>query len=81
MVQLKTYSDNYGVRWCFPLSNNTHKIPKLEVNMWVHLLEPLTVFCYGEALLLCQNSDREWVAWISDHGEANITILDFCIMP
>ena len=80
MVQLKASSDNYGVRWCSPFLNKTQTPPKLVANMWVSLFNPLTDFCYDEAVLLCQQSETEWVAWIPDHGEAAITIDEFCIM-
>lgn len=37
---------------------------------WVHLLELPSTFSYDQALLLCQVSEDEWVAWIPAHGEA-----------
>lgn len=36
---------------------------------WVRLLQPLSDFGYGEALLLCRVSASEWIAWIPDFGE------------
>ncbi|MEA5536698.1 hypothetical protein [Crocosphaera sp. XPORK-15E] len=80
MVQVKTATGNNRVRWCSPFLNNTKNPPKLEANMWVSLFNPLTDFCYDEAILLCQNSETEWVIWIPDHGEAKITIEEFCLM-
>lgn len=36
---------------------------------WVELKELPGVYCYDEALLLCQISNHEWIAWAPDHGE------------
>lgn len=47
-------------------------------SMWVHLLELPSSFSYDEALLLCQKSEDEWVAWIPDHGEAVLHTSQFC---
>jgi len=33
---------------------------------------------FDEALLLCQTSENEWVAWIPDHGEAVLNTRQFC---
>ena len=51
---------------------------KFQADTWVYLLEPLSQFGYDEALLLCQNSEDEWVAWIPDHGEAVLHARQFC---
>ncbi|MEB3280052.1 MAG: hypothetical protein VKK42_14150 [Lyngbya sp.] len=40
---------------------------------WVKLRELPNPYSHDEALLLAQNSENQWVAWIPDHGE---TILD-----
>lgn len=79
MVQVKTASDN-KVHWCSPRLNSSKTPPKLNANMWVSLLNSLTDFCHDEAILLCQNSEIEWVVWIPNHGEAKITVEEFCIM-
>jgi hypothetical protein len=50
-----------------------------ESSTWVHLLESPSPLAYQEALLLCQHSEDEWVAWIPDHGEAVLHISQFCI--
>ncbi len=36
---------------------------------WVKLQEPPSPYSHDEALLLCQHSDTEWIAWIPDYGE------------
>ncbi len=80
MVQLNTALPNMGVRWCSPiLDRDRANIPQLQSKMWVKLLEPLTAFCYDEAILLCQQSAIEWVVWIPDHGESILNIEQFCV--
>ncbi|MCU0534694.1 MAG: hypothetical protein MUD14_12445 [Hydrococcus sp. Prado102] len=49
-----------------------------QANTWVKLFKPLDLFCYDEALLLCQQSESEWVAWIPDYGEAILHVSQFC---
>ncbi|OKH32089.1 hypothetical protein NIES2101_41040 [Calothrix sp. HK-06] len=41
----------------------------LEPYTWVELKELPGVYSYDEALLLCQISNHEWIAWAPDHGE------------
>lgn len=36
---------------------------------WVRLRNPASAFSHDEALLLCQESEDEWVAWIPNYGE------------
>lgn len=43
---------------------------KFQADTWVQLLELPSTFSFDEALLLCQISEDEWLAWIPDHGEA-----------
>lgn len=43
---------------------------KFQADNWVHLLELPSTFSFDEALLLCELSEDEWVAWIPDYGEA-----------
>ncbi|BAY12833.1 hypothetical protein [Calothrix sp. NIES-2098] len=45
---------------------------------WVKLLQLPNPFSYEEALLLCQVSQDEWLAWIPDHGEAILHTKQFC---
>ena len=47
-------------------------------NSWVTLLEYPNEYSHHEALLLCELSDDEWVAWVPDHGEAVLHISQFC---
>lgn len=54
-------------------SNKPHFKPsrqEFQSDTWVNLLELPSAFSYDEALLLCQLSEDEWVAWIPGHGEA-----------
>ena len=39
-------------------------------HQWVKLLELPHPLSYDEALLLCPQSEDEWVVWIPDCGEA-----------
>ncbi|OKH21094.1 hypothetical protein NIES593_16845 [Hydrococcus rivularis NIES-593] len=55
-------------------------LPSPQPNSWVRLLECLNPFCHDEALLLCQESESEWVAWIPDHGEAILHISQFSLI-
>ncbi|WP_017315621.1 hypothetical protein [Mastigocladopsis repens] len=43
-------------------------------NSWVKLLELPNPYSFDEALLLCQVSRDEWLAWIPDHGEAQLHV-------
>ncbi|MCT7955870.1 hypothetical protein [Laspinema palackyanum] len=40
-----------------------------EPNTWVQLLEQPSEYSADQALLLCKCGDREWVAWVPEHGE------------
>lgn len=42
---------------------------KFQADTWVRLLELPSPFSFDEALLLCQQSEDEWVAWVPNHGE------------
>jgi hypothetical protein len=72
---------NPQVKWC-TLPTHSYKNranpPQLQRNMWVELLEQLNPLSHSEALLLCQKSDTEWIAWIPDHGEATLRVDEFC---
>lgn len=50
---------------------------EFQAGAWVHLLELPSAFSYDEALLLCQLSEDEWVAWIPGHGEAVLQTRQF----
>ncbi len=49
-----------------PVSNGQFAIAP---SVWVKLLLLPEAFCSDEALLLCQYSDSQWLAWIPDYGE------------
>ncbi len=52
--------------------------PQFKADTWVKLLETPSSFSFDEALLLCQTSEDEWIAWIPDHGEAVLKVDQFC---
>lgn len=45
-----------------------------EPSIWVRLLELPSPYSCDEALLLCQVSADEWLAWVPDHGEIKLNI-------
>ena len=81
MTTLKSSELKSAVQWCsIPLNRTQERIgiPQPQPGTWVQLLALFNPYCYDEALLLCQISNWEWVAWIPDHGEAVINIEQFC---
>lgn len=81
MTTLKQSEQKSSVQWCsIPLNRTQARtgIPQPQPDTWVQLLELFNPYCHDEALLLCQISNWEWVAWIPDHGEAVINIEQFC---
>jgi hypothetical protein len=68
------------VKWCTVAFDHKGYItpPRPERNTWVQLLDKLNPFSHHEALLLCQHSETEWVAWVPDHGEAILSVEQFC---
>lgn len=51
---------------------------KFRPSTWVQLLELPSPFSFDEALLLCQHSNDQWLAWIPDYGEIVIHTSQFC---
>lgn len=49
-----------------------------QASTWVHLLEAPSTYSYDEALLICQQSEDEWLAWVPDHGEVTLRTRQFC---
>jgi hypothetical protein len=69
------------VQWCYVSVNQAESkigAPQPQSNTWVQLLELFNPYSHDEALLLCQISNWEWVAWIPDHGETIVNIEQFC---
>ncbi|MGK7874111.1 MAG: hypothetical protein AB4426_12595 [Xenococcaceae cyanobacterium] len=84
MTKLDFAQRESGVHWCFVPLNWSGKFEinqQPQPNTWVRLLEFLNPLCYNEALLLCQESESEWVVWIPDHGEAILHTSQFCLNP
>lgn len=48
--------------------------PQYQSGMWVRLLHPPSDFSADEALLLCQCSASEWVAWVPEFGELRLDV-------
>lgn len=51
--------------------------PRIEANTWVKLSQLPSPFSFDEALLLCQISFDEWLAWIPDYGEIRLNVAQF----
>jgi hypothetical protein len=49
----------------------------LQPNTWVKLLDLPNPYSFDEALLLCEHSENEWIAWIPDHGETILNLGQF----
>ncbi|WP_088892906.1 hypothetical protein [Leptolyngbya ohadii] len=44
---------------------------------WVRLATSLSPFSHEEAMLLCQASSEEWIAWVPDYGEVVLHLSEF----
>ena len=83
-MKLKSYQSNNIAQpskqnqdWSNKLITTSPK-QKFQPDTWVQLLELPSEYSFAEALLLCQHSPDEWVAWIPDHGEAVLKESQFC---
>ena len=78
MAKVKTVRSDSAVPWMPSAFNWGGEAPSCpQPNVWVKLLVSLNPFCHEEALLLCQESEAEWLAWVPDHGEAVLHISQF----
>jgi hypothetical protein len=41
-----------------------------QAHQWVQLRDRLSEYSANQALLLCEELEGRWVAWVPDHGEA-----------
>jgi hypothetical protein len=85
MAPHKTLPRENKVQWCSLPLNSLGKldfelVPTPQPNIWVRLIDLFDGFCHDEALLLCQESEAEWVAWIPDRGETILHTSQFCLM-
>lgn len=51
--------------------------PRIEANIWVRLLQKPSPYDFDEALLLCQVSNDEWLAWIPEYGQIQLKVHQF----
>jgi len=51
-----------------------NSVQQCQPSVWVRLLELPNPYSFDEALLLCQVSADEWLAWVPDHGEVRLHI-------
>ncbi|WP_339384093.1 hypothetical protein [Gloeocapsopsis crepidinum] len=54
--------------------------PEFTANSWVQLQDLPSDYSHDEALLLCQLSHDEWVAWVPQHGEVILHAHQFCAL-
>lgn len=53
-----------------PQVSRTGKTPFVpQANEWVNLRDGMPGYGYHQALLLCEQEDGQWGAWVPDHGE------------
>ncbi len=69
-----TLSPSSGVRRKLP---QIAYAPRIEANTWVKLSQLPSPYSFNEALLLCQVSFDEWLAWIPDYGEICLNVAQF----
>ncbi len=53
-------------------------LPQSASSNWIKLVQPPNPFCDNEALLLCQYSNDEWLAWVPNLGEIILNEDEFC---
>jgi hypothetical protein len=41
-----------------------------QANQWVQLRDRLSEYSSVQALLLCEENEGRWVAWVPDYGQA-----------
>ncbi|HEY9635720.1 MAG TPA: hypothetical protein V6D14_20110 [Coleofasciculaceae cyanobacterium] len=58
----------HSLNWSSKPDLSTTKLHE-QASTWVQLKEPPSPYSHDEALLLCQHSETEWVAWIPEYGE------------
>ncbi len=50
----------------------------LKSGNWVSLFVLPSEYAYDQALLLCEEDEQKWSAWIPDHGETELCLRQFC---
>ena len=74
-MKLDTYQPGVNLPLCLQPQNwpskpeQTLTEPECQSSTWVKLREQPSPYRPDEALLLCQHSDSEWIAWVPDYGE------------
>lgn len=83
-MKLDSYQQKSGTRldattlnWSTkPYLNRSQQ--QFQPSTWVKLLELPSPFCSDTALLLCQESENQWLGWIPDYGEIKLYPHQFC---
>lgn len=68
LMKLNTYQPGVSLSPYLQAQNWASK-PESPSATWVKLQVELSAYSHDEALLLCQHSDTEWMAWVPDYGE------------
>ena len=75
--QPEAFSSSQPFKWSLkPYLNQSQY--NFQASTWVKLLELPTPFSSDEALLLCQDSEDQWLAWVPDYGEIVLHPNQFC---
>jgi hypothetical protein len=61
----------------FPSQENVISPPSFTPSTWVKLRELPSPFSADEALLLCQYSENQWLAWVPEYGEILLDVDQF----
>lgn len=54
-----------------PLTSQLSNV-RYQPSTWVKLCELPSPYSFDEALLLCEESDGQWAAWVPDFGEMRL---------
>lgn len=79
-LQLMQLENTMQITTILPGSESTAK-SEIAPSTWVKLVQAPSVFSADEALLLCQCSEHQWLAWVPDHGEIVLDIDEFYELP
>ncbi len=44
---------------------------------WVQLRDRCSEYSFDQALLMCETSKGDWIAWVPDHGEVTLARYQF----
>ncbi|MBW4469160.1 MAG: hypothetical protein KME45_02025 [Stenomitos rutilans HA7619-LM2] len=74
-IEFRRCLQRQSLEWAFQHSSSGSTIARnisptaIAPSTWVKLQSLPTTYCSDEALLLCQQSEQQWLVWIPDYGE------------